>query len=84
MTAQHHTLPDLIACATRETKMRRRVYPRWVEQGKMQSDTANREIAMMETIAEILTRLQDATDLIPTLSGDEFVEMVRGRMGGWE
>lgn len=34
----------------RELKMRKRVYPRWVEGGKMTQRQADREIAVMETI----------------------------------
>lgn len=36
------------AAVEREIKMRRRVYPRWVEAGKMSK--ANEEIAIMEAI----------------------------------
>ena len=38
------------ACIERELKMRRRVYPRWVENGKMTQADADREIAVMEAI----------------------------------
>jgi len=43
---------DKHACAVREAKMRRRVYPRWVAQGRMTQEQAEREIATMEAIAE--------------------------------
>lgn len=36
----------------RELAMRRRVYPRWVETGKMKKHDAERQIAIMEAIAE--------------------------------
>jgi hypothetical protein len=39
------------AAAWRESKMRRRVYPRWVEQGRMTQDSADKQIAIMEAIA---------------------------------
>lgn len=39
-------------CAKREVKMRERVYPRWVQQGKMTQQQADLEIAMMREIAE--------------------------------
>lgn len=39
------------ACVDREVKMRRRVYPRWVESGRMAQADADREIAVMEAIA---------------------------------
>jgi len=38
------------ACLEREIKMRRKVYPRWVENQKMTQALADREIAVMEAI----------------------------------
>ena len=43
---------DKLACAEREVKMRRRVYPRWIAAGKMTQAKADHEIAVMESIAE--------------------------------
>lgn len=43
---------DKEACAERELAMRRRVYPRWVSAGKMSRAEADREIALMDAIAE--------------------------------
>ncbi len=37
--------------ALREVKMRRRVYPRWVADGRMTQAKADEEIAIMEAIA---------------------------------
>lgn len=37
--------------AAREVKMRRRVYPRWVENGRITQEFADRQIAVMEAIA---------------------------------
>jgi hypothetical protein len=37
--------------ALREAKMRRRVYPRWVEGNRMTQAKADREIAIMDAIA---------------------------------
>lgn len=42
-----YTIHDEIACLRRELLLRRRVYPRWVEQGKLSSDQAAREIELM-------------------------------------
>ena len=39
-------------CAVRELAMRRRVYPRWVSLGKMTQEKADREIALMQAIAD--------------------------------
>lgn len=38
------------ACIERELKMRRRVYPRWVEAGRMTQAKADEEVAVMEAI----------------------------------
>lgn len=40
------------ACAYRELEMRRRLYPRWVADGRMTEAEADREIALMQAIAE--------------------------------
>ena len=44
------TTRDKLACAQRELKMRRDIYPRWVEQGRMSQAKADFEIACMEAI----------------------------------
>lgn len=38
------------ACIERELKMRRRVYPRWVQDGRMTQAKADEEIAAMEAV----------------------------------
>ena len=38
-------------CAEREAKMRRRVYPRWVIDGRMTQVSADKQIALMDEIA---------------------------------
>jgi hypothetical protein len=48
------TLEEMIECARREVRMRRRVYPRWVADGRMTQAAADREIASMEAIADRL------------------------------
>lgn len=45
------TNADKLACAKREVAMRKKVYPRWVQSGKMTAEKAKREIAIMEAIA---------------------------------
>lgn len=39
-----------IACVEREIALRKRVYPRWVEQGRMSQDKADAEIAAMTAV----------------------------------
>lgn len=46
---------DLLICANRELALRRRVYPAWVQQGKMAEAKAQHEIGCMELIVELIT-----------------------------
>ncbi|HWE19653.1 MAG TPA: hypothetical protein VG758_21130 [Hyphomicrobiaceae bacterium] len=54
MADQSYTTADLVKCAEREVAYRRRVYPRLVADERMPRERADREIAMMEAIAEKL------------------------------
>lgn len=42
---------DKREAAEREAKMRRRVYPRWVTDGRLKQAEADRQIALMDEIA---------------------------------
>jgi hypothetical protein len=46
-----------LAEVEREVALRRRVYPRWVADGRMKQAAADRQIATMEAVAETLRRL---------------------------
>lgn len=46
------TNADKLLCAERELRMRRRVYPRWVDEGRMKLDHAERETAVMAAIVD--------------------------------
>lgn len=48
------TTAQKIRCLEREIAMRKRVYPRWVSDGKMKQATADEEIRVMEAIREDL------------------------------
>ena len=48
---------EKLAAIEREIAYRRRLYPRWVDAGKMKFDRAEREIEVMEAIAEDYRRL---------------------------
>jgi hypothetical protein len=50
--AGEFTNADKAKCARRELGQRRRVYPRLVEGGKMTQANADREMRLMELIAE--------------------------------
>jgi hypothetical protein len=46
-----YTAREKADCAEREVKQRRRVYPRWVADGRMKQDFADQQISMMEEIS---------------------------------
>ncbi len=48
---QHFTAADKATAAKREAGMRRRVYQRWVADGKMTQANADKGIAIMDEIA---------------------------------
>lgn len=48
-----------LRCLERELKMRRKVYPRWVRDGKMQPEAADYEIQVM---AEIMAEYSAKVD----------------------
>lgn len=58
------TNADKLACAQRELQMRKRVYPRWVEQDRMSGGKSAHEIAAMEAIVADYKALADKEKLI--------------------
>jgi hypothetical protein len=58
------TESDKYACAKRELAMRQRVYPRWVEQGRMTQTKADAEIACMSAIVEDYRKICEGERLI--------------------
>lgn len=52
------SIDDQVAAAEREVRQRERVYPRWVEAGKMTQTKADHEIRAMKAIVETLRGLQ--------------------------
>ena len=52
MTVLAATMEQKLAAIEREIRLRKRVYPRWVEQKKMSAVSAVQQIAIMEEIAE--------------------------------
>jgi len=59
------SIEEQIACVERELALRRRVYPRWVEQGRMAEAKAAHEIGCMEAALDTLR------GLAPKGQGDE-------------
>ncbi len=66
------TLDRQVAEVRREVGLRRRVYPRWVSQGKMTQVEADRRIEAMEAVQKTLENLRDSVarmqkpDLFPS------------------
>lgn len=58
------TAKDKRECAEREAKMRRRVYPRWVEQKRMTQAEADRQIALMDEIAADYRAIEQKDQLL--------------------
>lgn len=52
------TIEDQMLCVSRELKMRRRGFPRWVEVGRMTQAQADREIETMEAVLRTLEKLR--------------------------
>ena len=58
---------DMIEELDREIKVRRRVYPRWVENGKLDPVTADRRILTLQAIKKRL--LSDEPEQAPATPG---------------
>jgi hypothetical protein len=56
------TLEQMAKACRREANMRKRVYPRWAEAGKITADQAEHEIQCMESAALVLQRLVELRD----------------------
>ena len=52
------SIQDALASAQREVALRKRVYPRWVQQGRMTAEKAESEIKCMEAAVFHLAKLQ--------------------------
>ena len=53
----------------REIELRKRVYPRWVEDGRYTQVEADHKIAVMEAVLATLKRLRERVE--PSLFGDQ-------------
>lgn len=51
------TRAELLECVDRELRMRSRVYPSWVARGRLKQETADREIARMRAVRQVLEKL---------------------------
>lgn len=53
------SIEEQLAAVRREVAMRERVYPRWVEAGRMTAEKADHEIEAMKNVAATLQHLLD-------------------------
>ncbi len=58
------SLAQQIGCVKREIAMRRRVYPRWVADGRLIQSKADAEIAAMEAVLATLQALEEKERLL--------------------
>jgi hypothetical protein len=49
-----YTMQEQIACIRRELAMRERVYPKWVQAGRMEAEKADHEINCMQAVHDTL------------------------------
>ncbi len=52
------SLRDQIACVRREIALRERVYPRQIADGRMKQEEADRELARMKAVLDMLERVE--------------------------
>jgi len=52
------TAEDKRKCAQRELQMRLKVYPRWINEGRISHEKASREIELMEAIVRDYVALE--------------------------
>ena len=54
----HCTIHGQIECVKREIRMREKVYPRWVKNGRMTAQKARDEIESMQAVLDTLEGIQ--------------------------
>ncbi|MFZ4807517.1 MAG: hypothetical protein ACOYLQ_09690 [Hyphomicrobiaceae bacterium] len=64
MSAHNVPLAVQIAEIEREVRLRRRVYPRWIEIGRMKAEDAERHIATLEGVRATLQWLLDHEQVV--------------------
>lgn len=64
-TIQVPTIAEQLACVERELGMRKRIYPRWIANGKLNQAAADLEMRRMEAVRDTLKRAQvELTDKV--------------------
>jgi hypothetical protein len=55
-----YTLEDQLRCVLRELAMRKRVYPKWVRDGRMTQAAATHELGCMQAVHDTIERMRNA------------------------
>ncbi len=63
------TLADQIAAAERELKLRQRVYPRLISEGKLSEDFAGHQLACQAAILETLKQCKERGEIATRIAG---------------
>jgi len=58
------SITEQIECVRRELVLRRRVYPRWVQQGKMSQEKSQKELITMEAVLATLVAMENEQRLL--------------------
>lgn len=66
---------EMVSCVDREMRMRAKVYPRWVSQGKMTQEQADLEGARMMAVRQRLVAAEAMEQLV-----DGLIEKVDGAL----
>lgn len=61
------SIADLVECAKRELALRQRVYPKWVESGRLDARKADHEVECMQHIVSRLEKIRDEEAGQPSL-----------------
>jgi hypothetical protein len=62
---------EMLACARRELGLRKNVYPRWIEAGRMTEEKAKHEIECMESICTALEKLKMLEEITAEIKAGE-------------
>ncbi len=72
---------ELLASARRELALRRRVYPRWVESGRISEDQAAHEIQCMSDICEVLELRKVLAEVTEELRAESVRQQEQNKSG---
>lgn len=75
------SIPEMLACAMRELRLRQNVYPRWVEGGRMTAEKAAYEIECIEAIVAQLERAKLLAEVTEEFRADARQRQEQSELG---